>query len=401
MRALWVTAEPPDRSLGGGHIRQAHLIERLADAVDVELLCVGDVDDPRVRAAVGAVTTVATPPPLEFGSTTRRRVEDLRRAVRSQPSEVIAHDRERALLRPLLERRGACDVILVDHAGLAPLVEHRRQDEAWCNTLQNVASVRTSQEIEHTRGRRQRWLLERDATKARRFERWVLGTYDLVFAVSEDDADDLPGPTAVVPNGVDLERFRPSPVPSEPHVVLTGTLGYLPNVDGSLWFVREVWPLVRAEVPGARLTMVGRNPVPEQLALRDSGIHVEANVPDVLPFLEGARLAIVPLRIGSGTRLKALEALAAGRPVVGTPIGLGGLRLQRGEEVFEASTAADFAAAVCRVLVDDNLAARLAAAGRAAAERYSWDEIGARFADRVVDLAAQAGQRRRAPRSSS
>ena len=108
-------------------------------------------------------------------------------------------------------------------------------------------------------------------------------------------------------------------------VVFTGTLSWYPNIEGLEWFCTEVFPSVRAALPDARIHIVGREPLPAVHGLAEApGVCLHADVPSVVPFLERARLAVVPVRIGSGTRLKALEAMASGRPVVGTAIGLAG-----------------------------------------------------------------------------
>jgi glycosyltransferase involved in cell wall biosynthesis len=142
-----------------------------------------------------------------------------------------------------------------------------------------------------------------------------------------------------------------------------------------------VLPLVRSEVPGARLDLVGMRPGPEVRALAaNDGVDLHADVPDVMPYLQRARVAVVPLRVGSGTRLKALEAMAAGRPVVGTTIGLSGLGLVPGRHALFADDPVAVARAVVSVLQDDGLAAGLAAAGRTfVEERYGWDRIGELF----------------------
>jgi polysaccharide biosynthesis protein PslH len=392
LRALWLTAEPPDRSLGGGNIRQAHLLEALSSRFEVELVVVGAVRDEAVRKAMASTREFAAPPPVHYPSRSLRRLADLRRAfLQRGPAERIDHRRHRQSLDLALAGRERAALVTVEHAGLAPLIRHRRPREPWVITLQNVASVRARQEASVAAGGRQAWLLRRDAAKAERYERWIGNVYDRVFVVSEDDAADLPGPASVVPNGVDLGKFTASPVPSEPLVVLTGTLGYLPNVDGAKWLVQEVWPAVRAAVPAARLELVGRDPVPEVRDLaRADGISVHADVPDTAPYLRRARVAVVPLRVGSGTRLKALEALASGRPVVGTTIGLAGLGLRSGIDAVVADDAAAFAKALIGLLQDSDEATRLARSGRAVAERFSWSAIGDRYAAELYDLAVAA-----------
>ena len=194
------------------------------------------------------------------------------------------------------------------------------------------------------------------------------------------------GGGVVIPNGVDTQRFTPSPVPEGPELVFTGTLSWHPNIDGLEWFCTRVFPLVRAQCPRARFTIVGREPLPEVHALaRLPGVSLDADVPSVLPHLRRARVAVVPLRVGSGTRLKALEAMAAGRPVVGTTLGLAGLGVDAGRHALVADEPHALAEALVVVLQDDAIAARLATEGaRLARDEFSWDVIGRRYVDAVL-----------------
>jgi glycosyltransferase involved in cell wall biosynthesis len=393
-RVLWITDEAPDRSLGGGNIRQAHLLLGMARHADVTLLAVGPVRDPEVRAALAEVVELPAMPVPAPRRSTLRRLYDLWIAARG-PREVVLPARRRAALRtPLGALEDRADVVVASHLGMAVL-RPDRPHARWVAQLHHVTSARVAQEREVLDGRRQRWLLDRDIAHARRVERWVLERFDAVAVVTEDDARLLrqaaPGPSAarlvVAPNGVDVERYRPAPLPPEPSIVMTGTYVYEPNVDGAVWFCDEVLPLVRAEVPAATLALVGREPRPEVVALADRpGVSLHADVPDMAPYLHAARVAVVPLRIGTGTRLKALEALAAGRPLVGTSVGLEGLGLVDGRDAHIADDPAALAAAVVRVLRDDAHAAALATAGRALVEeRFRWAAIADRFAVDVLE----------------
>jgi glycosyltransferase involved in cell wall biosynthesis len=143
-----------------------------------------------------------------------------------------------------------------------------------------------------------------------------------------------------------------------------------------------------------QLDLVGRLPRPEVRALaRTPGVEVHADVADTVPFLQDARVAVVPIRMGAGTRLKALEAMAAGRPVVGTRLGLEGLGVVHGRHALVADDSAAFADAVTALLLDADLAARMAANARPLVERdFGWDELGRRFVDAV--LSASPTERR-------
>jgi len=169
--------------------------------------------------------------------------------------------------------------------------------------------------------------------------------------------------------GVDLPADRPT-------LVFTGTLSYAPNAEGIAWFVRTVWPLVVAAVPGAQLDIVGREPPAEVLAFASDRVHVSGEVPDVRPYLQRAWLAIVPVLHGGGTRLKILEAMACALPVVSTTIGAEGLAVADGRDILIADEPQAFAAHVVRLLLDTLLRDTLGQAGRALVERhYGWRMI--------------------------
>lgn len=393
MRAAWVTAIPPAVDGGGGHIRQAHLFAALAARFEVHLVVGGGPPHPDVAALAASVTEVAAASSAPPSSRAHRRASDLwSTVVRGRAPEVAAHDQVRARLGEALDTLPAPDLVQVEFLGLAPLVEQRRGGH-WSITLHNLPSGMEHQRADVAAGRRQRALHRRAAVSSRRAEQAALAAYDTTIVCSDADAASLGGTPLVVPNGVDLDRFRASPVPTGGAVLFVGALNTAPNVEGLRWFVHHVWPLVRAARPDARLRVVGMAPVPEAQTTCDApGVTLHADVADTLPFLHDARVAVVPLHIGTGSRLKALEAMAAGRPVVGTTIGLGGIDAQPGRHVEVADDPAAFAAAVVRVLADDAAAAALAAAGRALVEtRYGWDSIGRAYVDAMVRRVASGG----------
>lgn len=387
---LWVTAiEPAFDAGGGGQIRQAHLIEALNESFDVSLLLAGRLTDARIRALVGSVTEVAATVHADPASRLRRRMRDLRWQVIERQADEVA--RQRAVRRALAASgvlTRPFDVVCVEYLGLAGLLPASRQG-TWVLTLHNLPSQMARHNAAIAPGARQRLMLALEERNARRLESWAAQAYDLVVAVSQEDADALPAGAAVVPNGVDIGRFAPVPVPSDPRVVFTGALHTLPNRDGIEWFCRDVWPRVRHRIPGAVLDVVGARPPDSVTALggRD-GVTVHRDVPDVVPFLAAARVAVVPLRIGSGSRLKALEAMAAARPTVGTTIGLGGLDFEAGRDALVADDAPGFAEAVVSCLSDDALAGSLSRRGRSLAEtRYAWSTIGRAYAELLAQRA--------------
>jgi sugar transferase (PEP-CTERM/EpsH1 system associated) len=185
----------------------------------------------------------------------------------------------------------------------------------------------------------------------------------------------------VIPNGVDHAFFHPNaasgPGPGQASLELlfTGAMDYQPNVNGIVWFCREVLPLIQIRHPLIGLTIVGANPTPEVRALASSRIKVTGFVPDIRPGYATAHVAVVPLRLARGVQNKVLEAMAMGKPVVATSAAVQGIQPLTDEPLFVADTAADFAAAVCRILEDPHLAQSLSHRGRKfVMQRFDWEK---------------------------
>ncbi len=184
-------------------------------------------------------------------------------------------------------------------------------------------------------------------------------------------------PTHVAPNGVDIEYFQPSPKPVDPNsLVFTGLISYRPNTDAVLFFVHEVLPHIVKARPEAVFSIVGMGPPDEILRLASPNVKVTGEVPDVRPYIQNASIFVVPLRMGSGTRLKVLEGLAMGKPMVSTRLGCEGIEVRDGEHLLMEDDPQAFAQAVVRLMEDRELSARLGTAGRALVEQnYSWESI--------------------------
>ena len=185
--------------------------------------------------------------------------------------------------------------------------------------------------------------------------------------------------TCIVPNGVDLEYFRPSDVvPEAKRMVFSASMDAFSNEDGACFFVDEILPLVQAAEPDASFVIVGRCPGKRTLALRRrQGVTVTGSVDDVRPFIAMSGVAVVPLRVGGGTRLKILEAMAMGIPVVSTSVGAEGLDVRHETHLLVADAPADFARQVIRCMRDPVLRDRLIRQGLGLVrDRYSWEAIG-------------------------
>ncbi len=219
------------------------------------------------------------------------------------------------------------------------------------------------------------------------YERRICRMADRVVAVSEADRTALrmilPDlAVAVVPNGVDLEFYRPGSVPpladAGAHtLVFTGKMDYRPNVDAVLWFADAVLPLILAQAPDTRFYVVGQQPHARLARLAEQpGITLTGRVPDTRPYIAAAGVYVVPLRIGGGTRLKVLEAMAMGQAIVSTRLGCDGFDFTDGREVRFADEPAAFAEAVLELFRDRSRAAALGQTARAFVEtHYGWDAI--------------------------
>lgn len=240
--------------------------------------------------------------------------------------------------------------------------------------------------------RPQRWLAAAYSLvqwrKLRRYEAAILRDADAVVTVSEADRAALlklgaDTPIAVVSNGIDLNEYQPATNP--PHgsqtIVFTGKMDYRPNIDAVLWFAEEVLPQVLAVAPQAHFQIVGMNPHPRLDILRSHpAIEITGAVADTRPFIHGAAAYVIPMRIGGGTRFKALEAMACGAAIVSTSLGIEGIGVQNNAEMFIADTPGEFAAAVLRLLEDARtsgvLRQTLGVQGRRFVEQhYGWEQI--------------------------
>jgi glycosyltransferase involved in cell wall biosynthesis len=206
---------------------------------------------------------------------------------------------------------------------------------------------------------------------------------DVVLVTSEREYDMLKQllpeqQIEVIPNGVDTEAFvHHDSVREIPYqIIFTGSMDYFPNIDAVLYFARKSWPIIKSEVPNASWQIVGKNPPREVRDLAASpGITVTGTVPEVTSYLASASVAIAPLQIGSGTRLKILEALAMGKAVVSTSLGCEGLSVASGKHLILADQPENFAQAVITLLNNQEMRTALGKAGKALVEaEYSWEQ---------------------------
>jgi glycosyltransferase involved in cell wall biosynthesis len=227
--------------------------------------------------------------------------------------------------------------------------------------------------------------VQEQARRMRAFEIRACKQADLCLAITQEDAERIirfapDASVAVSPAGVDLERYYPQPMSEEPGtIVFVGALDWPPNTDAIRWFRTKVWSRVVQEEPTTRWIVVGKSPPADILHWpeEDRNIQVTGFVDDVRPYLQRAAVVIVPLRSGGGMRLKILEAMAAGKAVVSTPMGAEGISARNGEEIVLAGADRSFGVEVVRLLRQASDRKRIGKAARAFAEGYGWSGIAA------------------------
>lgn len=224
------------------------------------------------------------------------------------------------------------------------------------------------------------------ARKMRAYERAALSTVHQAVVVTPADRDTLPAancPVRVIPCGVDAGYFAPWPDPEEgPSVLFRGVLSFPPNVDAARYFYRKIFPAIRRAVPSTRLILAGRDPAPllRRLAATDPGVTLTGSLPDLRPAMARANVHVCPMRIGSGVKIKVLEAMAMGKTVVTTSLGLSGIAAVPGRDLLVADDPDIFAEAVIRLLRDSSLRRRIGSAAQTFVVReHNWAAVAERY----------------------
>ncbi len=227
-----------------------------------------------------------------------------------------------------------------------------------------------------------------EAERIRRWERATYRGFSSVVVVTEQDAVALRAldpaiPAEVVPNGVDADHYAPRPdaLADDGLVVFTGAMQWAPNVDAARFLARDVLPLLRRDVPAARVALVGRTPAPAVSELAElAGVHVTGDVPDIRDWLVRAQVFACPMVSGTGIKNKLLEAMACGLACVVTPLACQGLDVRDGEHLVIADGAGAMSDGIARLLADGALRARIGAAARGyVVQHHSWRAVGGTY----------------------
>jgi len=389
MKILWVGTGFLHPTVRGGQIRTLEMLKQLHRRHEIHFAALADPRQPEGPARSAEYCVRAYPvtfrnpqprSPLFWCQLARGLASPLPTAVFRWRSA-----RMRGLLTRLLEQE-RFDHVVCDF--LTPAVNLPRHHE--CILFQhNVEMLIWRRLAENAPTPLRRAYFRMQAARMSRFEGRICRSVRHVVAVSETDAalmHSLYGleRVSIVPTGVDVGFFTPPepPPPLTTDLIFVGSMNYLPNIDAVEYFVREILPQIRRRRPACTLTVAGWDPDPaiRVLAKTDPRIRVTGAVPDIRPYVWESAVAIVPLRCGSGTRLKIYESMAARRAVVSTTIGTEGLTLHPPSDIRLADTPEAFADACLQLLENPAERQAVAEAGwQLVSSRFSWAEAARRF----------------------
>jgi len=369
---------PPD---SGPKVKTYHVIKYLAQEHEVTLVSFvrGDqsADVEHLRRYCRAVHTV----PITRESW-RDLIYLLRSLLTGEPFLMLRDDR--ATMRHLIDRLAAQEHFDVAHADQLNMGQYAARVSYAFKVLDahNALWLLYKRLWETMSPGPRKWLLGRDWRLLKSYEGRLVRQFDAVLAVSHEDKAALqeaarqPVDIVVIPIAIDTDEVTVVERDAEPrHILHIGTMYWPPNIDAVKWFIHQVYPLIRQQRPDVQFDVVGSRPPAELLALNGSGlgINVTGYVEDPTPYLQRAAVMVVPLLAGGGMRVKILNALAEGIPIVSTTLGYEGIKMTPGQDILVGDGPEAFAAQALRVINDPDLGRRLAANGRKLVEeRYDY-----------------------------
>jgi polysaccharide biosynthesis protein PslH len=411
LKILWVKAGglvPPDT---GGKIRSYHILRELAREHAITLFSFygAHANDSHRQLEKVFDRVITIPLPLPEPKSFRELCEYGLRLLTREPYNISKYCRPnvRQELRRLLREENfdaiVCDFVIA--AGAIPW-EVSTPKILFTHNVESVIWARHYQVAKNPLWKALSWREWRTMQAA---EKRYLQAADHVLTVSEADRQHFAGfvdaaKLSVIPTGADTEFFSPSKEPETPNsLVFTGSMDWLPNEDGIIYFMKEILPLIWREVREVSLTIVGRNPSPrlKELAAGIANVHLTGWVEDIRPYLSQAEVCVVPLRIGGGTRLKIFEAMSMGKAIVSTTIGAEGLPLRPDEHLLIADDPAHFARSTLALLRNPERRRSLGATARELVlQNYSWRMVAKRFSDILAEVIAKSGESRRSARQA-
>lgn len=387
MRILFLTHRIPYPPNKGDKIRSYNILKYLSGQHEVHLVTL--IDDPQDLAYISPLSGFVQS--LAF-DTINPYLKKLiaATAIFKSSSISVSYFYSRKLQDAVdkLLRRQHFDALICSSSPMAEYLfrsahlREKLQRSLWLMDLIDVDSCKWGQYADRCSGVK-RWIYAHESRCLSKYERKIIREFDFVLLVSEQEKNLLLKSfsamnVSTVSNGVDLEYFTPKydrGIPKRgPVLVFTGVMDYWPNIDGVVWFVREIFPEIRKRFPDLSLYIVGGRPSSSlQRLVRVPGVHVTGFVDDVRDYLTAADICIVPLRIARGIQNKVLEAFAMGKAVVCTPQALEGIRATPGRDVLVADDACGFTDCVVRLLQDEASRVQLEINGRRCVEAgYSW-----------------------------
>jgi polysaccharide biosynthesis protein PslH len=385
MRILMIADYLPYPLVSGDRIRIYNLLSRVSRRHEVSLVAFlmapEDAEGVPHLQQLCAKVEIAT---FQQRSRLAKTPGMLRYALEGKPPELsLAYSEELAKKIRRLVVATKFDIVQIE-SRMALYIEMLQQDE-YCKKIMMFQNFTFQQDsrvflIEKQWGRKIRVLL--NSLAMRHWEPRYAERFDRCITVSQLDKNLLMNINPrlhvdVIPNGVDIQKYQPLAIKNVlPSLLFIGNMGYPPCVDAAIYFCKEIFPLILRRNDAVNLWIVGRNPRPEVLNLKSYNVHVTGRVVDVIPYYQLSAVSVVPLRAGGGTRLKILESMALGRPVVSTTIGCEGLDVVDGKHLLIADDPRLFAEKTVRLLGNPQLYKELAINGRQLVEAlYDWDKI--------------------------
>lgn len=397
LRVAVIDEELPYPANSGKRIRTLNLLARLAERHAITIICHRNGDPSEANDAIAylnghGITTVVvdrTAPPrtaVQAGPLFYARLA----ANLFSPLPYLVTANCSSVLRQAVSRYARSVNVDLWHCEWTPLFQTIRHlcQAPRIVVAHNVESSLWQRYYDVEKRRVHRWYINQQKLKLATFERQAFTEAARVVAVSNCDAKRICSKfgtvdVQVVDNGVDTRYFVPgTDVRQNDHILFLGSLDWRPNLDAVKLLLSQVFPSVLRAEPAARLLLVGRNPPDWLRRAVAAAINVElhADVPDVRPFLQRASVMAIPLRIGGGSRLKILEALACELPVVSSSVGAEGLALRPYFDYFEADSTDDMAAVLVECLRNPTRAVGCARRGRQVVlDRYDWDGLANRL----------------------
>lgn len=408
MNLLILTPQLPFPAHQGTSLRNFHIIRGLADDNRITLLSYVDSDDgqgPPRQLADLCEQIVTVPAPTR---SINRRLWQLISS--RQPDMALRlHSAEFSAALETLLRKQNIDIVQIEGIELAwtiPTIRNTIPDLPVVYDAHNAEALLQSRSGVADRGKVQRWpaaaYSQLQSSRLASYETWVCNIVDRVLAVSEADGAALQGlagdkikPITVIPNSIDVAAYYSTAEKTVDRqyqfdIVFSGKMDYRPNVDAVLWFAENVWPLIKREIPDVTWAIVGQRPHARLARLEQMpDVTITGWVQETKPYLFGAKVFVMPFRVGSGTRLKLIEAFAAGRAVVSTRVGVEGFAVEDGRHLLLSDSAEGFANKTVALLADSEQRDFLGDQGLPFAKKYDWRVVVPRIQSVYDEIMAQ------------